>query len=263
MFINNYINYINSIDIYLLIDDIKNEELINKTKNDIMGSLSSSIIVYFHIRQNYPEYREGLIYKEEVIDKLDQYEDNDLILFLHTKGVTNKKNIENLLNTYEWITIMYFFNICSIKEILTRIYNEKNIITYGTLYNYSKQSKVKYKWMYMGAFHYIYPHRLLEYFKEKNISLNDVKANYNDEQNIKLCAEAFIGDNIDLDHIGFMDDYMFNKYYDPLKYDKFSIGYDKIRYVLSNFCMVKNINICYNTYLNILNKFSNEITNDL
>ena len=183
-------------------------------------------------------------------------------MFLHTKGVSNNDNINNFNNTLHWISIMYYFNFHNISEILEKFYNE-NIITYGTLYNYDDSSLTKYKWQYTGSFHWLYPYRFLDYIKDKNISYDSIKERYTYNSFIRLCAEAFVGDNIEYDYAGFLDDKLFNKKCSHFLYENSKMPYSKILYVLSEITHPYN----YNDYMNYFNKiykdFNNEVTNDI
>ena len=237
------------ITIYLLVNDINNEQLINETKNNILSYINNKFYIKFEIIQNNKTYREGIIYKNEIIDKLDKYDQNDLILFLHTKGVSNNINLENFDNTLNWISIMYYFNIIDLHIILDKFYNE-DIITYGTLYNYDDSSLTKYKWQYTGSFHWIYPYRLLNYFKENNIEYNEIKNKYKLGNNIRLCAEAFVGDNIETQYVGFLDDHLFNKNCSHFLYENSTLPYYKILYILSEIVHPYH----YMAYINDTNK---------
>ena len=264
MLLNNLDNdYFNDINFYLLIDDVNNEELINKTKNDILSYISNNFIIKFHIVQNNPNYREGLIYKTEIIDKFDQYDEDQLILFMHTKGVSNNLNLENYENTLYWIGIMYYFNLLNVYSIFEKFYNE-NIITYGTIYNYDDSSLTKYKWQYTGSFHWIYPYKFLNYLKDNNLSYDNLKHKYNSNTFIKYCAEAFIGDNIETKYAGFLDDHLFNKNCSHFLYDNSNLPYSNITYVCTELMHPNN----YDRFLYYLIDLKNngnydEITNDI
>lgn len=255
-------NYFNDINFYLLIDDINDEELINKTKKNILSYIDSRFIIYFHIVQNNQIYREGLIYKTEIIDKLDQYDKNQLILFMHTKGVSNNMNIEYYNNTLHWISIMYYYNLLDINFIYEKFYNE-NIITYGTLYNYDDSSLTKYKWQYTGSFHWIYPYRFLEYIKTKDIKYNEIKNHYKSNMFIKVCAEAFIGDYIEPKYAGFYNDQLFNKTCSHFLYENSLMPYSNILYVLSDLSHPNDYESYLNYVENIYRVHQDEITNDL
>jgi len=226
-------NYFSDINFYLLIDDINNEELINETKKNILLYINNNYKIYFHIVQNNPIYREGIIYKTEVIDKLDQYDENQLILFMHTKGVTNELNNKYYWNTVDWITAMYFYNLGNINFIYEKFYNE-DIITFGTIYNYDDSSLVKYKWQYTGSFHWIYPYRFMKYIQKNNINYKDIKDHYSFNTTIKYCAEAFVGDNIETKYAGFYDDDLFNKQCSHFLCEDSTLPYKNILYVLSD-----------------------------
>ena len=251
-------NYFNDINFYLLIDDINNEELINKTKENILSYINNHFKIYFHIVQNNSIYREGIIYKTEIIDKFDQYDKDQLILFMHTKGVTNGVNRKYYENTLNWISAMYYYNLLDVNMVFEKFYKE-NIITYGTLYNYDDSSLTKYKWQYTGSFHWIYPYRFLQYIKDNNINYEDIKNRYKSNNNIKYCAETFVGDNIETEYAGFLDDDLFNKNCSHFLYQNSNLPYMNILYILSDLSHPSN----HDNFLIYLDKLKNEITNDL
>ena len=254
--------YYNDINIYLLVDDINNNELIELTKTNILSYINNYFYVNFHIVQNNNTYREGLIYKTEIIDKLDQYDKDTLILFLHTKGVSNKVNINYYENTLHWISIMYYFNFYNVNMIFEKFFNE-DIITYGALYNYDDSSLVKYKWQYTGSFHWIYPYRLLSYFKVKNINYKDIKHKYNSNTYIRHCAESFIGDNIETTYAGFLDDHLFNKTCSHFLYENSELPYHNILYISSDLLSIDHHDDYLKYFNKIYNNFKNEITDDI
>ena len=128
---------------------------------------------------------------------------------------------------------MYYYNLININFIYEKFYNE-NIITYGTLYNYDDSSLTKYKWQYTGSFHWIYPYRFLQYIKNKSIDYADIKNRYRSNIFIKVCAEAFIGDNIETEYAGFYDDHLFNKNCSHFLYENSVLPYENILYILSD-----------------------------
>lgn len=258
---------VRKIEFHLLVDDINNVDLIEQTKQNILSYMN--VIwherIEFIIKQNDIYAREGKIYKEEIIDKLDKYDDKDLIIFLHTKGVSNKVNLENLENTIHWICTMYFFNFFEIFGILTYFYNN-NIIYYGTLYNYDQRSLVKYKWQYVGSFHWLMPSRLLKYLNSKGYSQDSVSNNFMNNINIRYIAEAFCGNFVEPKYAGFLNYDHFNKRSSHFLYENSDLAYYNILYLLTDYLSntnYQNYITYFNRHKNIFDQHINETTVNL
>ena len=68
---------------------------------------------------------------------------------------------------------------------------------------------------------------------------------------IKVCAEAFVGDNIEPEYAGFHDDHLFNKKCSHFLYENSTLAYTNILYILSDLSHPYNHNE-FLTYLNTL-----------
>lgn len=224
-YINEEIDLFNYVDIYLCIDDISNIELIDNIKQFILSNLnnvnSQHTYINFYIIENNQYYREGLIYYKYFINELSSYaNNNELVLFAHTKGLTNN----NLNNTLDWIGLLYYFNLRLFwypKYKLTD--DEFNTIAYGALYNYSLRNLSKYKWIYYGGFSWVNSVRLNNYIVQNNISFNKSRL-----QNIRTCAEDWLPNILNVDKICFYECERYNMYNDSIKYEPGNLPYNNI-----------------------------------
>ena len=225
------------IEFHLLIDDINNEALIEEAKSNILNYIDGRWHdkITFTIHQNDNIVREGKVYKEEVIDKLDQYGENDLIIFMHTKGVTNHLNLENLENTMHWICAMYYFNFLNLFGIFSCFYTD-DIIYYGALYNYDIRAIVKYKWQYVGSFHWLRPAKLLKYLNDKyGYSQQDISNHYLNTCERRYIAESFCGHFVEPEYAGFLNHLHYNKRFSHFLYEVSDMPYYNILYVLGEY----------------------------
>lgn len=237
--LSKFIHIFNDIDLILLIDDNTD---IDSLKNLIIEYLQRNDI-NFIIRQNNSFYREGIVYKEFIIDKLNEFKDNELVFFAHTKGVTNELNINNVKLTVTWITLMYFLNLYYGDFDVELISN--NNVCYGTLYNYDDSNLTKYHWQYTGSFQWINPKRLYEKIENKDLIYRDY--------DIKIIAEQFLGNNVSTEYVAFKDHNLFNKKYSLLLYESHDFTYHNIWYLAYSF-------ITIDTFYDLIN-FANDLNN--
>jgi len=251
-----YVNVFSIIDIYLCIDDIHNIDLIEKHKSFIQETLNCEI--NFFIEQNDQYYREGNIYINYVINKLDEYaKTDDLIFFAHTKGLTNEKNLNNLENTKQWVSLMYYMNLEYLYEVIGKLLDTsrddfKDYICYGAIYNIHHNTTItKYTWMYIGSFHWINPKRLINF-----ININDIDISFVRKIDIKkrTSAETFLPNIIDNTHVAFLNDQIYNKDTNVLTYEHHDITYNEILYVA---CM----HMQYDDYMQYLTFYNNNVQN--
>ena len=240
----NYINIFENINIYLLYDD---ESKIEENKTYILNTLNRTDI-NFIIIQNNPNYREGLIYKQYIIDKLDEYD--GLTFFAHTKGVTNNLNLNQFENTKLWISIMYFFNLNFYYNV-EYSFNNENIMSWGAIYNYCINNPVLYHWQYTGSFQWINTKKLKKYIKENNIDLSI----YNKHSNIRACAEEFLGNTFDPKYAGFLNHNRYNKYFSHFLYENSNLPYYNISWVGFELTDINSYNDFFIFYKNINFKY--------
>lgn len=223
-----YINEFDNVDFILLFDD---ENSIDETVSIIKSYINRQDINFITL-QNNSMYREGIVYKSYVIDRLDEFEENELVFFGHTKGVTNELNKTYDANTRLWIELMYWGNLEKIYIVNNELLINDNVC-FGTIYNYDESSLVKYKWQYTGSFQWINPKRLYNIVKDDQKMYTDY--------NIKCIAEEFLGNNVDIDKVAFNNHTWFNKKHSLLLYEKASYPYENMEYLAYTFMSIDDI----------------------
>lgn len=246
--INQCINIFDYIDFYLCIDNINDLETIEYVKQFILNNLSNNHVnINFVIIQNDSTYREGNVYYNQLILRIKEYADNnELVLFTHTKGLTNY-NLENSIN---WICLIYYYCLyqfwyakyCMIDPSI-------NKISYGPLYHYSLRNLSKYKWMYTGGTSWLNTKHFYNYVNENNLEL----FNYSKESNIRVAAEEYLPNMLDIDNVSFYEYEHFNLRNDIIKYESHMLCYDKILYFAS-------LRMSSNSYYDFLN-YKHQIDN--
>lgn len=210
-----YINRFDNVDFILLYDD---ENSIDETLNIIKSYINREDINFIYVKNN-PIYREGIVYKNYVIDRLNEFEENELVFFGHTKGVANALCKANKYNTYSWIELMYWCNLEKIYIVDAELLIKDNIC-FGAIYNYDESSLVKYKWQYTGSFQWINPKRLYDIVKDDNRLYTD--------HMIMRIAEEFLGNNVPTDKVAFINHNWFNKKFSLLLHERSSYTYENI-----------------------------------
>lgn len=237
--LSNVINIFNYVDIYLLYDD-KNK--IKENKDYIISKLNRNDINFIEVKNN-PNLREGQIYKNYIIDKLDQYD--ELIFFGHTKGITNSVNLEQIYNTKLWIAIMYYFNIYYYKEMSEDFLFNKSL-SWGAIYNYDENNTTKYHWQYTGSFQWINCKELVKYIKDNNIDISE----YNYKRKIFTCAEEFLGNTFDPKYAAFLNHQKYNKYFSHFLHENSTLPYYNISWVGLEIVDIDSCNNFWNFYNN-------------
>lgn len=234
----------NNIDFILNIDDPNNNELIEYTKNTIL-ELTNLTNINFIVCKNNPEIREGNSYIKYFIDRLNEFSENELIFFGHTKGLTSKIDDANvdIENIKEWIKIMYWENLYYLNYVDQELIEHDNIC-FGSIYCYDKSNYVKYHWQYTGSFYWVNPQRLLKILNDNNFNYN----NYTIQQ-CRNIAEELLGNYIDVDKVSFIDHELYNKHYCCVTYDNSNYPYFNIRWIAFNFLHIDKI-IDYNNFNN-------------
>lgn len=187
-----------------------NDDIIYRIKAKLISICKCNHIQFIY-EYNIPRYREGIIFKKYIIDKLDDYNDY-LTFFAHTKGVTNKVGIDNPDNLYKWICAMYELNFSWLDEVYSKLNANAvkyDYISYGALYFKDYRHNNINNWFYSGSFQWLNTYKLSKHIKENNI---DIKPFICDgDERLKRCAELFIGSCIDSSHVAFHNDERFNK----------------------------------------------------
>lgn len=180
-YLERYKDVFDHIELLLAIDDaVNNTNILTYYKqkfNNIFGIEKLSITVI----ENNSELRDAVAYKNFFVKKLETYKD-DLLFFSQTKGLSNITiDSKPIINIYEWISAMYYFNLEHFKDkIEPELLN--NYITYGTLYikihncnsailnDYYRFSQTK--WLYSGSFQWINVNALINYINSHSINLD-------------------------------------------------------------------------------------------
>ena len=154
------------------IDDLNDKEKLKNTQNLFLSFGFKNI--KFKIRQNDPMLRESIVFKEEIMDKLDEYD--GLTFFAHSKGNTSHDlELFDFRYISNWITQMYFFCLNDINDVKKCLTDEDYYLTYGgMLMDVPNTASNKYNWYYPGNFYWINGKRLAKYIKDNNIKMPDL-----------------------------------------------------------------------------------------
>ena len=217
--LKHYLYLFNRKIIILGIDDTNDLETIEYFKKIIKNKLEDDNIE-FYVSENHKEYRDGKIFKEFLMDKLDDYEDS-LVFFAHSKG-THDQNNEN---TEMWISSMYYFNLEFMDDVINKILNSR-YISYGANYMHWR-FRNKFSWIYSGSFQWININKLKKFISELHYNIDDIY-----EKNLKrYFAEDLLGNlyNSELQAHYKMNNNMehFNDYTQIQNHIKFIYGMDE------------------------------------
>lgn len=229
-------------------DDVRNVRL-------KLADICKSNEMTFILCENDKRYREGIIFKRYIIDKLNDYNDY-LTFFGHTKGVSNELNWKNIDNLKFWIYSMYYMNFIYIEDTIKKLTNPyEKYICYGTGFYPSYTHNNNHNWFYSGSFCWVNTNRLNDYIKENNIDINKYVISNN--ENLMRCAELFLGYVCPREYAGFLHDENFNKEYDPFTHYKYMISYEEYDAFLKMYMQVDDffkLQNEYNQYINVLNE---------
>ena len=122
-------------EIYIIVDNRKDYENIQKVKEKFLSIFSKIEQISFSIIDNTP-YRESFVVKHYIFDKLGE---DELVFFAHNKGITNFIN-PNYPSEYvtKWIVGLYFYSLNFIDEVIDWLFNSNFALSYGPfleLYN--------------------------------------------------------------------------------------------------------------------------------
>ena len=243
-----FINVFDAIDFII----ISNSNDINIIINKILQYINRNDINFIH-EYNDPLLREGIVYKKYIVDRLTEYEPNELVFFGHTKGVSGELDKLNIRNTIKWISLMYWGNLARIYYVDHELINNDNVC-FGTLYNYDESSLTKYKWQYTGSFQWINSRLLL------NILQQEDKKELTDF-NIRVLAEEFLGNNVPVELVSFANHETFNKKHSLLLHNNSDFPYKNIAYL--GYCLMTVDDT--HEFIDFIktNNLGNEITDDI
>lgn len=198
--------------------------VINSIKAKLIDVCHNCKSITFITEQNDYRFREGIIFKKYVIDKLNDYD--GLTFWCHFKGVTNPKNTNNLINSLKWIYMMYYSNILWFHEMKNKLDDKEKYISYGTLYYKDYRHNTTYNWFYSGSFFWLNTKKLYAYIEKKNIDISDF-ISPNDE-NLMRCAEIFLGQVYNEHYAAFHYDEHYNKEYNNFLNYGIELSYNHI-----------------------------------
>ena len=220
---------------------------------DILNCNNISIIY----EQNIKKYREGIIYKKYIIDKLDQYDDY-ITFFAHSKGVTNINGLSNLDNLKLWIFSLYYLNFKWINEVKRKLNTYSILNNYTQLHDYFSYGCLYFKdyrhnninnWFYSGSFQWLNTYKINKYIKENNININQFICE--EDERLKRCAELFIGSIFDENHCGFHNDEQYNKKTNFFNMYGWEISYNNINELIQLYLKYHEYNTFYKDFLNL------------
>ena len=249
MMLSNYSKIMDEM-IFIITHNNLSNDILNKVKVRLLIECQSCKSITFIVEKNMPQYREGIIFKKYIIDKLNDYD--GLTFWGHSKGVTNQSNINNLYNTLLWIYVMYYNNITWLYELKNKLDDKTEYMSYGTLYYKDNRHKLTYNWFYSGSFFWLNTKKLYKYIQDNNIDISNFISPNDD--NLLRCAEIFVGQVIDEKYAAFHFDEHYNKSYEHFLCYGTELSYDFID---------KQIKLFFKPYeyVNFMNNFQNVLQN--
>jgi hypothetical protein len=210
-----YINIFDEVIFGIIVDEDIDVELITKLQHTILSFYHKNIT--FHIYDN-TEYREALVFYNEIVLKMDLLD--DWTFFGHNKHTTKMNNDNELI---EWICGLYYFNLeplcfddmCAINNVLP--IDITGVCFYGNplITNASfglKAVKNKYEYFYAGSFFWGKYQEIHRVLRNYNISLPKLTNRYYVEmfageimENDRFCfsfnGRYIIGNELNIDEV--------------------------------------------------------------
>ena len=120
----------------------------------------------FIMYKNDKELRESVYFYNEIVMKLNQFDNDVIIFFAHNKGV-DSWYANDRLGT--WINLMYFENLFNVDRI-SDYFSKESVCCAGTytIMNLKAWNFLKYSWHYSGTFFWICPKRILNMIHANN-----------------------------------------------------------------------------------------------
>lgn len=168
-------------------DNPQDYKAINKIEKDIV-SLDFNGNISFKIIQNNPYLREGIVFYNEIVQKLNDLD--GITFFAHSKGMGNiingtfdgdSVNKESLM---EWICASYYLNLNYFKSVIKTLIGNLRI-AYGSMLSYNESFWGKPSWQYNGSFFWINTKKLYDHI--------NLEKKYIPQCTDRTYAETFLG----------------------------------------------------------------------
>lgn len=230
-----------------------NYDIVFRLKSLFIDLLDGIKSITFITETNDQNYREGIIYKNYIIDNLNEYD--GLTFFAHSKGVSNMYGLEHIDNLKLWIFSMYYLNLNWIDEVKNSISEYStfgNKYCYGGLYFKDKRHNNVHNWFYSGSFQWINTKKLYKYIKDNNIDISQYISKENER--LKRCAELFLGSILLEENCAFHNDEHYNKNTELFNFSGWEISYEHINEMIKAYLKPWE----YDKLIEEYNKFINE-----
>ena len=236
-----------------------NDDIIYNIKSKLINITGECNNITFIFEHNNKNFREGIIFKKYIIDKLDQYDDY-LTFFAHSKGVSNQYGIDHIDNLKLWIFLLYYLNfrwLFEVRKKLNTYSKEYDYMSFGGLYFKDTRHTNKYHWFYSGSFQWLNTFKINKYIKDNNINITPFICE--EGETLKRCAELFIGNIFDSNYAAFRLDQRYNKQNDNRYHNwGWEISYENIDIFLNDYVYIDDYNELFENYEKILIPIYNE-----
>lgn len=164
--ISHYCSIFDEISVVFVKDDDLREETLHDAERMFID-MHKGKSISFSVVENTP-LRESLVFKKEVVDKLNE---NKLVFFAHNKGTTNVLKYDKDV-IYTWITAMYFYSLNFMTEVFDCLLNKK-YFSYGPFLTKNNEGEHcnKYGWYYIGTFFWMNCGKINTYINNMQIGL--------------------------------------------------------------------------------------------
>lgn len=177
----------------LAVNDLTRNEKLEETK-EIISSIGFKNL-QFKIIPDDPTIREAGVFKDEVMDKLDEYD--GLTFFIHTKGNSlHDSSMFEFRYISNWVAQLYFFCLNDMDDVKKCLIDEDFYLTYGgMLMDVPNTASNKYHWYYPGNFYWLNGKRLDKYVKDNNIEMPDLLS-WSTIQESQYNLKRFYGEDV-------------------------------------------------------------------
>ena len=214
-----------------------NDDVVKRIKFKFISILDCNNISFIY-EHNIQKYREGIIYKKYIIDKLGDYNDY-LTFFAHSKGITNIDGLNNIDNLKMWIFGLYYLNFRWINEVIRKLNTyalQGDYFSYGGIYFKDYRHNNIHDWFYSGSFQWLNTYKINKYINENNIDINSFVCD--EDERLKRCAELFIGSIYDESHAAFHNDEHYNKQTNLYNMHGWDVSYKNINEMIINYLKI-------------------------